>query len=167
MISQVWHFRMRHLLLSAVCVAATDSNATFGALADRVEWTRVNDKASYDWPNSTLRHFAPAEAMDLVRGRHVLVLGNSVARHVVVALHMLIGGRAPRPRRRSTALWWCRSARRRREAFPRAPSQLSGAKRKHDEEEEAEPEEEMADIELERLRNIERNKEILRSLGLA
>ena len=52
------------------------------------------------------------------------------------------------------------------EAFPRAPSQLSGAKRKHDEEE-AEPEEEMADIELERLRNIERNKEILRSLGLA
>ena len=86
---------MRHLLLSAVCVAATDSNATFGALADRVEWTRVNDKASYDWPNSTLRHFAPVEAMDLVRGRHVLVLGNSVARHVVVALHMLIGGRAP------------------------------------------------------------------------
>ena len=82
-------------MLSAVCVAATDSNATFGALADRVEWTRVNDKASYDWPNSTLRHFSPAEAMDLVRGRHVLVLGNSVARHVVVALHMLIGGRAP------------------------------------------------------------------------
>ena len=73
---------MRHLLLSAVCVAATDSNATFGALADRVEWTRVNNKASYDWPNSTLRHFAPAEAMDLLRGRHVLVLGNSVARHV-------------------------------------------------------------------------------------
>ena len=34
---------MRHLLLSAVCVAATESNATFGALADRVEWTRVND----------------------------------------------------------------------------------------------------------------------------
>ena len=43
---------MRHLLLSAVCVAATDSNATFGALADRVEWTRVNDKASYDWPTT-------------------------------------------------------------------------------------------------------------------
>ena len=78
---------MRHLLLSAVCVAATDSNATFGALADRVEWSRVNNKASYDWPNSTLRHFSPAEAMDLVRGRHVLVLGNSVARHVVIALH--------------------------------------------------------------------------------
>ena len=86
---------MRHLLLSAVCVAATDSNATFGALADRVEWTRVNDKASYDWPNSTLRHFSPAEAMDLLRGRQVLVLGNSVARHVVVALHRLISGRAP------------------------------------------------------------------------
>ena len=86
---------MRHLLLSAVCVAATDSNATFGALADRVEWTRVNDKASYDWPNSTLRHFSPAEAFDLLRGRNVLVLGNSVARHVVVALHKLIGGHAP------------------------------------------------------------------------
>ena len=34
-------------------------------------------------------------------------------------------------------------------------------------EEEDEPEEQLADIELERLRNIERNKEILRSLGLA
>ena len=110
---------MRHLLLSAVCVAAMDSNATFGALADRVEWTRVNDKASYDWPNSTLRHFAPAEAMDLVRGRHVLVLGNSVARHVVVALHMLISGRAP-DARRSTASWRYRSASPRRAAFPRA-----------------------------------------------
>ena len=87
---------MRHLLLSAVCVtAATESNATFGALADRVEWTRVNDRVSYDWPDSRLRHFSPAEAMDLVRGRQVLVLGNSVARHVVVALHMLISGRAP------------------------------------------------------------------------
>ena len=76
--------------------AAKDSNATLGALADRVEWSRgVKNTASYDWPNSTLRHFSPAEAMDLVRGRHVLVLGNSVARHVVIALHLLIRGRAP------------------------------------------------------------------------
>ena len=35
------------------------------------------------------------------------------------------------------------------------------------EEEEAEEPEELADIEVERLRNIERNKEILRQLGLA
>ena len=48
------------------------------------------------------------------------------------------------------------------EAFPRV---LSGVKRKH--EEEPEPEEELADIEVERLRNIKRNQEILRSLGLA
>ena len=60
---------MLHLILSAVCVAATESNATYRALADRVEWSRVNNKASYDWPNSTLRHFAPAEAMDVLRGR--------------------------------------------------------------------------------------------------
>ena len=42
-----------------------------------------------------MRHFSPAEAFDLLRGRHVLVLGNSVARHVVIALHLLIRGRAP------------------------------------------------------------------------
>ena len=57
---------MRYLFLSAVCVAATESNATLGALADRVEWSRVNNKTSYDWPNSTLRHFSPAEAMEML-----------------------------------------------------------------------------------------------------
>ena len=93
---------MRHLLLSAVAVASADlsTNATFGALGDRVTWTRDtqhrwSNKASYAWPDKRLRHFAPAEAMDLLRGRHVLVMGNSVARHVVVALHFLILGRAP------------------------------------------------------------------------
>ncbi len=87
---------MRRRLLCAVgAAAAAATNATFGALADRVVWARVNNKASYDWPDLRLRHFSPAEAMDLLRGRHVLVLGNSVARHVVIALHLLIRGRAP------------------------------------------------------------------------
>ena len=45
---------MRHLLLSAVAVASADlsTNATFGALGDRVTWTRDtqhrwSNKASY------------------------------------------------------------------------------------------------------------------------
>ena len=82
-------------LLSIPCAAAAAPNATFGALADRVVWARINGTGSYDWPGSTLRHFTPVEAFDLLRGRHVLVLGNSVARHVVIALHLLIRGRAP------------------------------------------------------------------------
>ena len=82
-------------LLSIPCAAAAAPNATFGALADHVVWARINDTGSYDWPGSTLRHFTPVEAFDLLRGRHVLVLGNSVARHVVIALHLLIRGRAP------------------------------------------------------------------------
>ena len=75
-------------LLSIPCAAAAAPNATFGALADRVVWARINNTGSYDWPGSTLRHFTPVEAFDLLRGRHVLVLGNSVARHVVIALHL-------------------------------------------------------------------------------
>ena len=86
-------------LLSIPCAAAAAPNATFGALADRVVWARINNTGSYDWPGSTLRHFTPVEAFDLLRGRHVLVLGNSVARHVVIALHLLIRGRAPDPHR--------------------------------------------------------------------
>ena len=82
-------------LLSIPCAAAAAPNATFGALADHVVWARINGTGSYDWPGSTLRHFTPVEAFDLLRGRHVLVLGNSVARHVVIALHLLIRGRAP------------------------------------------------------------------------
>jgi hypothetical protein len=65
---------MRHLLLRAVVAAAADlsPNATFGALGDRVTWTRNtqhrwSNKASYAWPDKRLRHFAPAEAMDLLR----------------------------------------------------------------------------------------------------
>ena len=52
------------------------------------------------------------------------------------------------------------------EPFPR-PSRPDGGGGRGAREEEDEPEEQLADIELERLRNIERNKEILRSLGLA
>jgi hypothetical protein len=53
------------------------------------------------------------------------------------------------------------------EAFPRPPA-LGGQKRAREEEEdEEEVEEPLADIELERLRNIQRNQEILRQLGLA
>ena len=48
------------------------------------------------------------------------------------------------------------------EEFPRPSSQ-----KRPREEPEVEPEEELADIELERLRNIQRNQEILRQLGLA
>ena len=51
------------------------------------------------------------------------------------------------------------------EPFPK-PSRPESSGAKKAEEEEEEPDE-LADIELERLRNIERNKEILRSLGLA
>ena len=83
------------LLLGAAASAAAPTNATYGALADRVIWARANNTASYTWPNGRLRHFTPVEAFDLLRGRHVLVLGNSVARHVVIALHWLIRGRAP------------------------------------------------------------------------
>ena len=67
-----------HLFLSAVGVAAAmdSTNATLGALADRVEWSRVNNKASYDWPNSTLRHFwgrgAPLVSAGLVGGSPIL-----------------------------------------------------------------------------------------------
>ena len=75
--------------------AAAPTNPTFAALADRVVWARANKTASYAWPDGRLRHFSPAAAMNLLRGRHVLVLGNSVARHVVIALHLLIQGRAP------------------------------------------------------------------------
>ena len=55
------------------------------------------------------------------------------------------------------------------EPFPK-PAKPGGGKRKRDgeeEEEEEEAEEQLADIEVERLKNIERNKEILRQLGLA
>ena len=48
-------------LLSIPCAAAAAPNATFGALADRVVWARINDTGSYDWPGSTLRHFTPVE----------------------------------------------------------------------------------------------------------
>ena len=51
------------------------------------------------------------------------------------------------------------------EAFPRAGNKRS--REQAAEEEEHEPEEELADIEVERLRNIERNKAILKQLGLA
>ena len=64
---------MRYLFLSAVCVAATESNATLGALADRVEWSRVNNKTSYDWPNST-------QAATPFDGVVVLPIGESTAR---------------------------------------------------------------------------------------
>ena len=50
------------------------------------------------------------------------------------------------------------------EPFPK-PNRPEGAGGKKEEDDE--PEEALADIELERLRNIERNKAILRSLGLA
>lgn len=65
---------MRHLLLRAVVAATADLSpkVTFGALGDRVIWTRDtqhrwSNKASYTWPDKRLRHFAPAEAMDLLR----------------------------------------------------------------------------------------------------
>lgn len=108
---------MRHLLLSAVfaAAAADSTNATFGALADRVAWTHVDNKASYAWPDNRLRHFSPAEAMDLLRGRHVSarrrvlrrafrglyvidvknfaqVLGNSVARHNTLGIVINLKG---------------------------------------------------------------------------
>ena len=52
------------------------------------------------------------------------------------------------------------------EAFPRPSTSKGGGKKEEEDAEEEEPEE-LADIEKERLRNIARNQEILRSLGLA
>ena len=63
-------------LLSIPCAAAAAPNATFGALADRVVWARVNNKASYDWPDARLRHFSPAEAFDFVEEPPAHVLAN-------------------------------------------------------------------------------------------
>ena len=74
-------------------------------------------KARWRWPaGSPLINRDAAAAFDALRGTHTVFLGNSVTRHVVIALHWLLGARIPHD-----------SARPGRHALPEAESSIWAA----------------------------------------
>ena len=76
----------------------------------------------------------------------------------------LVSAVEPAASGKATTHWVVNNTYHRGVAFPRAPRLTNATRAGRAPEEEPE---ELADIEVERLRNIERNKEILRQLGLA
>mmetsp|Transcript_25315 Transcript_25315/g.76027 ORF Transcript_25315/g.76027 Transcript_25315/m.76027 type:complete len:342 (+) Transcript_25315:230-1255(+) len=90
------------LLLLAAAAAAQRADP-FAALAGRVDWTVTKEKGKkvtrFTWPaGSPLRHFGGGgDVAATLRGQHVLFLGNSVTRHLVVALHALLQRKPSEP----------------------------------------------------------------------
>ena len=75
------------LLAGAPCLAVWTPKACEESW--RVE---PSGMASFHWPDEcNRRHFGgSADVFELLRGKHTLVIGNSVARHVAVALHAML-----------------------------------------------------------------------------
>mmetsp|Transcript_4259 Transcript_4259/g.12825 ORF Transcript_4259/g.12825 Transcript_4259/m.12825 type:complete len:417 (-) Transcript_4259:19-1269(-) len=103
--------------LAAGGVALSNVTNAFDALRAPVEWSVAGGKARWRWPaGSPLINRDAAAAFDALRGTHTVFLGNSVTRHVVIALHWLLGARIPHD-----------SARPGRHALPEAESSIWAA----------------------------------------
>ena len=80
------------LLIVAACAAAKKSEPEAVAAPCPVQWTVTGKTASFDWPSCpNMTHFGgQGDAFDALRGKHAVLLGNSVTRHAVSALHSLL-----------------------------------------------------------------------------
>ena len=84
--------RALRVLVVAACAAAKKSEPEAVAAPCPVQWTVTGKTASFDWPSCpNMTHFGGrGDAFDALRGKHAVLLGNSVTRHAVSALHSLL-----------------------------------------------------------------------------